>query len=116
MRKADVKTEITFDFHRLNILILRAVMRDNYLVARKVGTLTLCEAKINAVLAETVEVAGSLGGFQVLDLTPEGVNHQRVLSVGKDPLTDPPILNNHEDLVTTLSHEVYGGSGKNGEF
>lgn len=31
-------------------------------------------------------VEGSLGGLQVLDLTPEGHMHQRILSVGKDPL------------------------------
>lgn len=105
-----VKTEITFDFHRLNILILRAYMRDNYLVARKVGTLTLCEAKINATLSDTVEVAGSLGGLQILDLTPEGVNHQRVLSVGKDPLTDPPpVEQTHDELLTSLTNEVYRG-------
>uniref|UniRef100_A0A336MDN8 CSON015545 protein n=1 Tax=Culicoides sonorensis TaxID=179676 RepID=A0A336MDN8_CULSO len=103
-----VKTEITFDFHRLNILILRAYMRDNYIVARKVGTLTLCEAKINATLSDTVEVSGSLGGLQILDLTPEGINHQRILSVGKDPLTDPPPVDTHDDLLTSLTNEVYG--------
>lgn len=105
-----VKIEITFDFHRLNILILRALMRENYLVARKVGTLTLCEAKINAILSDTIEIAGSLGGLQVLDLTPEGVNHQRIFSVGKDPLTDPP-PEAPDDLLTTLTNEVYGGVG-----
>lgn len=31
---------------------------------------------------------GSLGGLQVLDLTPEGHMHQRIISVGKDPLLD----------------------------
>lgn len=106
-----VRTEITFDFHRLNILILRAYMRDHYLVARKVGTLTLCEAKINATLSDTVEVTGSLGGLQILDLTPEGVNHQRILSVGKDPLTDPPPVDTHDDLLASLTNEVYRGSG-----
>lgn len=111
-----VKTEITFDFHRLNILILRAYMRDNYLVARKVGTLTLCEAKINATLSDTVEVTGSLGGLQILDLTPEGVNHQRILSVGKDPLTDPPPVDTHEDLLTSLTNEVYRGGGNKMEI
>lgn len=106
-----VRTEITFDFHRLNILILRAYMRDNYLVARKVGTLTLCEAKINATLSDTVEVTGSLGGLQILDLTPEGINHQRILSVGKDPLTDPPPVDTHDDLLASLTNEVYRGGG-----
>lgn len=38
------------------------------------------------VLGEQVVVEGSLGGIQVLDLTPEGTKHQRILSLGDDPL------------------------------
>jgi vacuolar protein sorting-associated protein 13D len=102
----NVRTEITFDFHRLNVLILRAVMRDSFLVARKVGTFTMSEAKIHATIGKMIKVEGSLGGLQVLDLTPEGINHQRVLSVGTDPLTDLPVET--IDPVTTLSNEVYG--------
>ncbi|XP_055550000.1 intermembrane lipid transfer protein Vps13D isoform X2 [Wyeomyia smithii] len=103
------RTEITFDFHRLNVLILRALMRDNYLVGRKVGTFTMSEAKIHASLGAFMTVEGSLGGLQVLDLTPEGINHQRILSVGKDPLTDPPTIRRNEpDLMTSLAQEVYG--------
>jgi vacuolar protein sorting-associated protein 13D len=101
-----LRTEITFDFHRLNVLILRAVMRDNsFLVARKVGTFTMSEARIHSTIGKVIKVEGSLGGLQVLDLTPEGINHQRILSVGTDPLTDQlePI-----DPVVTLSNEVYG--------
>lgn len=101
-----LRTEITFDFHRLNVLILRAIMRDNFLVARKVGTFTMSEARIHATLGKAVKVEGSLGGLQVLDLTPEGINHQRILSVGNDPLTDPPI--EPVDLMTSLSNELYG--------
>lgn len=104
-----VRNEIIFDFHRLNVLILRAVMRDGFLVARKVGTFTMSEAKIQATVGKTVKVEGSLGGLQVLDLTPEGINHQRILSVGTDPLTDPPT---EVDLATSLSHEVYGIKSK----
>jgi vacuolar protein sorting-associated protein 13D len=104
-----VRSEITFDFHRLNVLILRAVMRDNFLVARKVGTFTMSEARIHATVGNTVKVEGSLGGLQVLDLTPEGINHQRILSVGTDPLTDPPT---EIDLATSLSNEVYGIKSK----
>lgn len=35
-------------------------------------------------------IEGSLGGLQILDLTPEGHMHQRIVSVGKDPLLDAP--------------------------
>lgn len=102
----NLRTEITFDFHRLNVLILRAVMRDNFLVARKVGTFTMSEAKIHSTIGKTVQVEGSLGGLQVLDLTPDGINHQRILSVGNDPLTDVPVET--IDPITSLSNEIYG--------
>lgn len=102
----NLRTEITFDFHRLNVLILRAIMRENFLVARKVGTFTMSEAKIHSTIGKTVKVEGSLGGLQVLDLTAEGINHQRILSVGNDPLTDIPIET--IDPVATLSNEIYG--------
>ena len=105
-----IRTEITFDFHRLNVLVLRAVMRDTYLVGRKVGTFTMSEAKIHATLGTDIRVEGSLGGLQVIDLTPEGISHQRILSVGKDPLTEtiniPPT--HHQDLLSSLTQEVYG--------
>ena len=42
-------------------------------------------------------VQGSLGGLQVLDLTPEGQMHQRILSLGKDPLVEK-----HMDLEAQL--------------
>lgn len=104
---ASVRTEITFDFHRLNVLVLRAIMRENFVVGRKVGTFTMSEARIHATLGSTISVEGSLGGLQVIDLTPEGISHQRILSVGKDPLTEsinPPT----EDLLNSLTQEVYG--------
>lgn len=103
--QSSIRTEITFDFHRLNVLVLRALMRDSYLVGRKVGTFTMSEAKIHATLGSTITVEGSLGGLQVLDLTPEGVNHQRIFSVGKDPLTEPP--NIERDLMSSLTQEMY---------
>lgn len=102
----NLRTEITFDFHRLNVLILRAVMRDSFLVARKVGTFTMSEAKIHSTIGKSVKVEGSLGGLQVLDLTPDGINHQRILSVGNDPLTDVPIET--IDPIASLSNEIYG--------
>lgn len=109
--KSTIRTEVTFDFHRLNVLVLRALMRDHFLVGRKVGTFTMSEARIHATLGQTVTVEGSLGGLQVLDLTPEGMSHQRILSVGKDPLTEPPHI--EPDLLSSLTQEIYAmGHGK----
>ncbi|KAG5879440.1 hypothetical protein JTB14_025696 [Gonioctena quinquepunctata] len=92
--KTDVaSTEITFDFHRLNILLLRGVARDGYLYGKKICTATMSEAKIRATVGAQLEVSGSLGGLQVLDLTPEGQLHQRIVSVGQDPLVETvPLL------------------------
>lgn len=107
-KSSTMRTEITFDFHRLNVLILRAVMRDTYMVGRKVGTFTMSEAKIHATLGVDIRVEGSLGGLQIIDLTPEGISHQRILSVGKDPLTEAPTIPTNQDLLSSLTQEVYG--------
>lgn len=45
-----MRTEITFDFHRLGVLLLRAAVRDGALVARKIATATVSEARIQATL------------------------------------------------------------------
>lgn len=45
------KTDLVFDFHRLNILLLRSVALDSSItVARKVATATMTNAKIHAVV------------------------------------------------------------------
>lgn len=83
-------TELTFDFHRLNVLLLRGIVKDGNLYGRKICTATMSEAKIHATVTSKLQVEGSLGGLQVLDLTPEGHMHQRIMSVGRDPLLDAP--------------------------
>ncbi|CAG9818576.1 unnamed protein product [Phaedon cochleariae] len=82
-------TEITFDFHRLNVLLLRGEIRDGNLHGKKICTATMSKAKIKATVGSKIEMGGSLGGLQVLDLTPEGQLHQRIVSVGYDPLLEP---------------------------
>lgn len=84
------RTEITFDFHRLNVLLLRAVVQDNHLVGQKIATATMSDARIQATLGVDTSISGSLGGVQVLDQTLTGKTHQRIISVGRDPLADPP--------------------------
>ncbi|XP_076684056.1 vacuolar protein sorting 13D isoform X4 [Andrena cerasifolii] len=88
--KVSTRTEICFDFHRLNVLLLRAVMHDNHLVGQKIATATMCDARIQATLAVNTSISGSLGGLQVLDQTSTGKTHQRIVSVGRDPIADPP--------------------------
>lgn len=83
-------TQLTFDFHRLNVLLLRGIAKDSMLYGKKICTATMSEAKIHAIVSNKLEVEGSLGGLQVLDLTPEGHLHQRIVSVGRDPLLEQP--------------------------
>jgi len=97
-------SEINFDFFRLNVLILYTIQRDKYLdVARKVGTLTISEAKINMSMQSSLNIIGSLGGIQIIDITPQGIRHQRILSIGKDP--EPELT--RQSVLNQLSNEIY---------
>ncbi|CAG2068951.1 unnamed protein product, partial [Timema podura] len=108
MDESLARTELTFDFHRLNVLLLRAVVKEGAVSGRKIGTAMLSEAKIQATLGKETVVQGSLGGLQVLDLTPEGQTHQRILSLGKDPLIDRSSLDLvHTDLYTMEHSSVH---------
>lgn len=96
--------EIIFDFFRLNVLILYSIKQDKYLdIARKVGTLTISEAKINISMQSSLNIIGSLGGIQIIDITPQGIRHQRILSIGKDP--EPEL--HRQSVLNQLSNEIY---------
>ncbi|EDW70492.2 intermembrane lipid transfer protein Vps13D isoform X1 [Drosophila virilis] len=95
--------EIIFDFFRLNVLILYTIKRDKYEIARKVGTLTISEAKINVSMQSSLSIIGSLGGIQIIDITPQGIRYQRILSIGRDP----ELETNRLSVLNKLSHEIY---------
>ncbi len=46
------KFQVNADFHRLNVLLMRAEERDHRIVGRKVATATLSQAKIQANIGE----------------------------------------------------------------
>lgn len=50
--KSPVRAEVSFDFHKLTVLLLRGVYKDKDLVGRKVGTAVLSDAKIQATVGE----------------------------------------------------------------
>lgn len=77
-----MRSEVTADFQRLNVLLLRAV------TGKMIGTALLTEARVHSTLHETVTVSGSLGGLQVNSLLPGSMLHQRIISVGKDPASE----------------------------
>ncbi|KAK3881484.1 hypothetical protein Pcinc_014068 [Petrolisthes cinctipes] len=101
--RTPIRAEVGFDFHKLTVLLLRGAYRDKDLVGRKVGTAVLSDAKIQATLeSDILTVEGSLGGFQVRDVTPEGNKHQCIISVGQDP-----IVERSQDLFSRLNNDVY---------
>ena len=77
-----LRTDVTADFQRLNVLLLRAV------TGKMIGTALLTEARIHVKLSEVVCATGSLGGLQVHSLLPGSQLHQRIISVGKDPTAE----------------------------
>ncbi|CAB3365707.1 Hypothetical predicted protein [Cloeon dipterum] len=99
------KVDLTFDFQRLNVLLLRGIVKDGVPQARKIATATLTEAKVQATVGSELTVKGSLGGLQVLDLTPEGQKHQRILSLGHDPLASAN-TDHQADLLQRLNAEL----------
>lgn len=52
------------------------------------------------IAGSDIFVTGSLGGLQLLNLTPEGNLHPRILSLGKDPLAE-------RDLLAGLNADLY---------
>ena len=81
-KSSALRTDVTADFQRLNVLLLRAV------TGKMIGTALLTEARIHIKLSEAVCATGSLGGLQVHSLLPGSQLHQRIISVGKDPTAE----------------------------
>ncbi|XP_050664459.1 intermembrane lipid transfer protein Vps13D-like [Leptidea sinapis] len=112
------RTELTFDFHRLGVLLVRAGVRDGELVAHKIATATVCDARIQATAhGSLVEVSGSLGGVQVVSLSEEAGLHSRVLSAGRPPapLAAHSQPTDEKALYFTISRDVLPADEDAGE-
>lgn len=77
--------QLTFDFHRFNVLLLRAVSRKGNVSGQKVATATVSGARIQASIGSSLEIQGTLGGLQVCDLISDKTLHRRIVSMGSDP-------------------------------
>lgn len=53
-----------------------------------IGTFLLTEANIHSTVSKAVNVTGSLGGLQVMNLLSGSTLHQKIVSVGKDPMIE----------------------------
>ncbi|KAM6924954.1 intermembrane lipid transfer protein VPS13D [Xenentodon cancila] len=82
----DQNKELTVEIHRLNLLLLRTVSTGTTLGAEKKGlkiaTASITGTKVNISLGSRLDISGSLGSMQLVDLTQEGGQSQFVVSIG----------------------------------
>ncbi|XP_054629816.1 intermembrane lipid transfer protein VPS13D isoform X1 [Dunckerocampus dactyliophorus] len=82
----DQNKELTVEIHRLNLLLLRTVSTGTVLGAEKKGlkiaTASITGTKVNVSLGSRMDINGSLGAMQLVDLTQEGGRSQFVVSIG----------------------------------
>lgn len=82
----DQNKELTVEIHRLNLLLLRTVSTGTVLGTEKKGlkiaTASITGTKVNVSMGSRLNINGSLGCMQLLDLTQEGGRSQFVVSIG----------------------------------
>ncbi|XP_034393657.1 vacuolar protein sorting-associated protein 13D isoform X3 [Cyclopterus lumpus] len=82
----DQNKELTVEIHRLNLLLLRTVSTGTVLGAEKKGlkiaTACITGTKVNVSMGSRLDINGSLGSMQLVDLTQEGGRSQFVVSIG----------------------------------
>ncbi|XP_028308916.1 vacuolar protein sorting-associated protein 13D isoform X3 [Gouania willdenowi] len=82
----DQNKELTLEIHRLNLLLLRTVPTGSVVGAEKRGlkiaTASITGTKVNVSMGGRLDINGSLGSLQLVDLTHEGGQSQSVVSIG----------------------------------
>lgn len=78
--------ELTVEIHRLNLLLLRTVstltVSGGEKRGMKIATASINGTKVNVSMGNRLDVNGSLGCIQLVDLTQEGGRGQFVVSIG----------------------------------
>lgn len=75
-------TEVTASFKSINVLVIRSISLNGMKSVRKVAEVAVGEVQLNASLGECQRLDGSLGGFRIIDLTPEGSLYRTVCTCG----------------------------------
>ncbi|KAJ3586857.1 hypothetical protein NHX12_013249 [Muraenolepis orangiensis] len=92
--------EVTVEINRLNLLLLRTVSTGTISSPEKKGlkiaTASITGTKVNFSMGSRLEVNGSLGSMQLVDLTQEGGRNQFVVSIG-----------NVEDICSTPGEAIF---------
>lgn len=82
----DQNKELTVEIHRLNVLLLRTVSTGCVLGAEKkclkIATASITGTKVNLSMGSRMDVNGSLGSLQLVDLTHDSERSQFVVSIG----------------------------------
>ncbi|XP_033825826.1 intermembrane lipid transfer protein VPS13D isoform X2 [Periophthalmus magnuspinnatus] len=82
----DQNTELTVEIQRLNVLLLRTVSTGSMLGVEKkclkIATASITGTKVNVSLGSRIDVHGSLGSLQLVDLTHDTIQSQFVVSIG----------------------------------
>lgn len=82
----DQNKELTVEIHRLNLLLLRTVSSGTVLGAEKKGlkiaTASITGTKVNVSMGSRLDINGSLGSMQLVDLAQEGGRSLFVVSIG----------------------------------
>lgn len=91
----DQNKELTVEIHRLNLLLLRTVSTGTVLGAEKKGlkiaTASITGTKVNVSMGSRLDINGSLGSMQLVDLTQEGGRSQFVVSIGSVEDSSPAL-------------------------
>ena len=75
--------QVDFNVQRVNIMLAHGVCRQGGAkVAQRVAAVTIADLDFSADLGHDQGVKGSLGGLEVLDLTPESTIHRCILAIG----------------------------------
>nr|XP_043893555.1 vacuolar protein sorting-associated protein 13D isoform X3 [Solea senegalensis] len=81
----DQNKELTVEIHRLNLLLLRTVSTGSVLAEKKglkIATASIAGTKVNVSMGSRLDINGSLGSLQLVDLSQEGGRSQFVVSIG----------------------------------
>ena len=94
------------EFQRLNILLLRAV------TGKMIGTALLTEVKVHSTSRPSnadvqTTVSGSLGGLQIMNLLTGSTLHQKIFSVGRDPVAEDYSRSDHklDSILLTFQNQ-----------
>ncbi|KAG2458956.1 VP13D protein, partial [Polypterus senegalus] len=82
----DQNTEVAVDIHRLNILLLRTIKKGPSVgwekKAVKIGTASVSDTKVNVSMGSHLQIRGSLGCLQLVDLAQESSHGQFIVRIG----------------------------------